>query len=220
MYHRLGQIDSSSSLIVSPESFEFQIRWLKNNHFRFLTLDEVVENRLRIPLWERAVALSFDDGFRDNYVNGFSLLLQKKKTAALFVVVDWVGKPGFMTWEEIRRLADAGMTIGSHSLTHRWLPDISDDHDLRREIFDSKKILEDRLSREIRHFAYPVGGMDKRVGDFVKEAGYQAAWVAGARPTASYDDPDFSIRRLKIGARDYAMSRFAFKAFGLKGIFG
>ena len=198
MYHRLGQTDSSTSLIVSPESFEFQINWLERNHFRFLTLDEVVEKGLRVSLWKRTVALSFDDGFHDNYMNGFSLLLEKKRAAALFVVVDWVGRPGFMTWEEIRYLADAGITIGSHSLSHRWLPDISDDHDLRKEILDSKKILEDKLNREIRHFAYPVGGMNKRV---------------------PYDDPDFAIRRLKVGPNDQLLSRFIIKAFGVKNLF-
>jgi len=215
MYHRLNRVDPSSSLTVSPESFARQVDWLKRKSFQFLSLDEVIM-RPKVNLGERAVALTFDDGFRDNYENGFSLLLRHQKSAALFVVVDWIGQKDFMSWSEIRELADAGVTMGSHSLSHRWLPNIMDERELDDEIFGSKKIIEDRLGREVRHFCYPVGGVDERVAERVKRAGYKAAWVAGAKPSVVISEPQLCLRRVKVGTRDSSIIRFMLKAYGIK----
>lgn len=219
MYHRVNRLDPPSSLIVSPESFARQIDWLERKKFHFLSLDEVVEGGGRSSLWERSVALTFDDGFYDNYENAFSLLGRRQLPAALFVVVNWVGQNGYVSWSQIRELSQKKILIGSHSLTHRWLPHLSDYQELRSEIVDSKKRIEDEIGREVRHFSYPVGGVDERVAEFVKRAGYGAAWVAGARPSVLVKDPLFSIRRLKVGPSDSSLTHFAVKAYGLKGVF-
>lgn len=219
MYHQVESSPSPSSLKVAPESFRKQVDWLERKAFRFLSVDEVVDRGGWISLWDRAVALTFDDGFRDNQEHAFDLLVKKKRPAALFVVVDWVGQNGFLNWPEIRELSNQGITIGSHSLSHRWLPDISDYEELEKEISGSKKRIEDEIGREIRYFSYPVGGMDQRVADCVKKSGYRAAWVAGARPTVSIKDPLLSIRRIKVTVSDSNLSRFAIKAYGIKGLF-
>lgn len=218
MYHEINQRSPNSSLTVSPESFRRQIEWLERKSFRLLSLDEVVDRDNRVPLWDRSVALTFDDGFRDNYENAFSLLIRKGKSAALFVVVDWVGRDGFLGWKEIRELADAGITIGSHSLSHRWLPDVSRDEELAGEIVDSKKRIEDQIGRGVRHFSYPVGGIDRRVAEWVRKAGYRAAWVAGARPTYQSDSPCLSLRRIKVSPADTHPIHFSIKAYGIKGL--
>ncbi len=218
MYHQLNNPSPASSLVISPESFSRQIDWLEEKKFRFLSLDEVVERQAKIPLGERSVCLTFDDGFRDNK-KGFQLLIERRKTAALFVVVQWVGRENFLDWKEIKELADAGITIGSHALSHRWLPDISNEEELKKEIFDSKKKIEDEIGRKVHHFCYPVGGTDERVAGLVKKAGYQAAWVAGARPSIQIQDPLFCLRRIKVGPKDHSLVRFAMKAYGLKTLF-
>ncbi len=218
MYHQINQPDSRSSLIVSPKSFKDQINWLEERKFQFLSLDEVVERKGRIPLFERAVAFTFDDGFRDNREHALSLLLERGQKAALFVVVNWVGQNGFLDWKEIRELSDAGIAIGSHSLTHRWLPDISDPCELEREVIDSKKQIEDQIGKAVPWFCYPVGGVDQRVLDCVQKAGYRAAWIAGARPTYKAGNKALSYRRIKVSSSDNSLSHFAIKAYGLKGL--
>lgn len=215
MYHRLNRVDPSTSLTISPESFSRQVDWLERKSFQFLSLDEVVK-RPKANLGERVVALTFDDGFRDNYENGFSLLVRRRKSAALFLVVDWIGQKDFVSWSEIRELADSGITMGSHSLSHRWLPNIMDERELDDEILGSKKIIEDRLGREVRHFCYPVGGVDERVAERVKRAGYMAAWVAGAKPSVAISEPLLCLRRIKVGRRDSSIIRFMVKAYGFK----
>ena len=219
MYHQLNQPDPSTSLVVSPESFSRQIDWLEKKGFRFLSLDEVVDLRGKIPFTERAVALTFDDGFRDNYEKGFSLLIRHGKAAALFVVVNWVGQNGFLNWREIRELAQSGMTIGSHSLTHRWLPDIKNENEMEAEICDSKKRIEDEIGKEVCYFCYPVGGVDARIAEQVRRAGYRAAWVAGGRPSTVIREPSLCFRRIKITPSDSNLTRFLLKAYGVKGLF-
>ena len=219
MYHRIGPPDAASSLTVAPESFSRQMDWLESRSFQFLSLDEVSEQRGRTGIASRAVSISFDDGFRNNYELAFPVLIQKEKPAAVFIVVNWVGQKNFMSWPEVREIAKAGITIGSHSLSHRWLPRISDARELTSEIFDSKKKIEDEIGLEVRHFSYPVGGVDERVAALVREAGYRAAWVAGARPSLSIQEPRFVLRRLKISPSDAYLPRFSLKAYGVKGLF-
>ena len=219
MYHRINRPDSGSSLIISPENFSNQIDWLQTQKFDFLSLDEVLNRGGRVSIWSRSVALTFDDGFHDNYENAFSVLGKRKIPAALFVVVNWVGQIDYVTWKEIRELSQAGILIGSHSLTHRWLPDISDTQELEAEIVDSKKRIEDEIAKEVGHFSYPVGGVDERVAEVVKKAGYRAAWVAGARPRPSIKNPIFSFRRLKVTPSDSSLFHFSVKAYGIKGLF-
>jgi len=219
MYHRIDRSDHSS-LAVSPEGFARQMDWLERKKFSFLSLDEVVNRQGRVPVLKRSVAITFDDGFEDNYENALSVLIRRRKSAALFVVVNLVGQKGFLSWNQIHEISQAGILIGSHSLSHRWLPDLTDNEELRREVVDSKKRIEDRLGKEVRHFSYPVGGVNERVVDQVRGAGYKAGWVAGARPSVSTREPLFSIRRVKISPSDSSLSRFAVKAYGIKGLFG
>lgn len=219
MYHRIDQPLPNSSLAVSPVAFSRQMEWLEKRRFRLLSLDEVLDCGGRIPLLERGVALTFDDGFQDNYQNAFSILTRKGARAALFVVVNWAGTTGHLDWTRIRELSDAGITIGSHSLSHCWLPDIKDDEELKREVVDSKKEIEDKIGRSVDHFSYPVGGVDQRVADAVCEAGYRAAWVAGAKPSSKIRNPFFSLRRVKVSQGDSSMPLFSLKAYGIKGLF-
>jgi peptidoglycan/xylan/chitin deacetylase (PgdA/CDA1 family) len=218
MYHHISREKAGSSLILSPQSFSRQIEWLQKWSFQFLTLDEVLQKKMKVPLWNPAVALTFDDGFRDNYENAFPLLIQEGIPAALFVVVNWVGERNFMNWNEIRELSRAGVLIGSHSMTHRWLPDISNDQELGREIFDSKKKIEDEIGKEVDYFCYPVGGVNARVAETAKKAGYRAAWVAGARPTVQIQDRSYALRRVKVSSSDSSPLRFALKSYGIKSL--
>lgn len=215
MYHQL-QESRTTSLAISPQDFLRQIQWLEKNSFRFASLDEVVDCRGVVPCYESRIAITFDDGFRDNYEKALPPLIEKNKPATIFVVVDWVGKKDFMNWDEIREVSKAGVTIGCHSLTHRWLPDVKDATKLENEISDSKKAIEDKIGREVRYFSYPVGGVDERVAEEVRKAGYRAAWVAGARPTVKIRDCRYSLRRIKVTPSDASLVRFAIKAYGLK----
>jgi peptidoglycan/xylan/chitin deacetylase (PgdA/CDA1 family) len=73
-------------------------------------------------------------------------------------------------------MQSCGVDFGSHTMTHPWLPDVSDAQ-LHREVVDSKSRLEDMLGVEITSLAYPYGGVDMRVRSAVAGAGYKAAFT-------------------------------------------
>ncbi len=216
MYHRVNSTQDST-LTVSPETFAKQISWLRKKGFKFLSLDQAVQLPKTFA-WDRSVSLTFDDGFLDNYENAFPVLIQHKIPAALFVVVNWVGQKDYVNWDQIRELDRSGILIGSHSLTHRWLPDIKDDSELQSEVADSKKRIEGEIGKEVRYFSYPVGGVDGRVLKKVQDSGYRNAWVAGARPSLRLIDPSYCLRRFKVTPSDSSLSHFSVKAYGLKAL--
>ena len=132
----------------------------------------------------RSFMLTFDDGYADFYLEVFPALERFALKPIVFLVVDRIGQTNLwdevlgyrsrrlLSIEQIREMHRYGVQFGSHTLTHPWLPDLSD-ADLRREVVDSKARLEDLLGSEVICFAYPSGGVDRRVRRVVAEAGYK-----------------------------------------------
>lgn len=123
------------------------------------------------PVW-----ITFDDGFLNNYTAAFPALKEAGMTATFFVIVDKVlgGDAEFMTLAMMREMIAAGMTIGSHTLSHPRLARLNA-ADRRREIIDSKARLEDALGAPVTSFCYPYGNWDAGCVDIVREAGYELA---------------------------------------------
>ena len=125
MYHYVNDEEPlRSKLGVSVAGFEKQMRFLKEHRYNVVTLNELVDllrGKKKIPL--NTVAITFDDGYLDNYTNAYPILKKLKLPAAIFVVVNRVGKrlgnDEYMTWQQIHEMADSGLiTIGSHSMNH------------------------------------------------------------------------------------------------------
>lgn len=117
------------------------------------------------------VAITFDDGHESNYSFVFPALIQRKMKATFYVVTDFIGKKGYVTWGQLREMHTYGMEIGSHSCSHRYLVDLDDD-DLTTELVKSRHTLEDRLGYCVRSFAVPFGFSNKRIIGRALEAGY------------------------------------------------
>lgn len=117
--------------------------------------------------------LSFDDGHESNFTEVFPLLAERRWPATFFVVASWVGTRAAVTWPQLRTMADAGMEIGSHSLTHVAMQRCSP-LEIRREFEESKRILEDGLGRAVTVASLPRGGGEPRAATIVAELGYRA----------------------------------------------
>lgn len=164
-----------------PEQFEEQIKTLLDNGFTPISLDQLVQHlRTGLPLPEKPVVLSFDDGYSGHYDHVYPLLKKYQVPAVFSIFPDKVdGKIGgrsTVTWEQLKTMAaDPLVTIASHSLTHP--PDLTQvsDEDLVVEVTASKHRLESQLGIPIRYFTYPVGLYDQRVAQAVADAGYLAA---------------------------------------------
>ncbi len=159
---------------------------------------------------ERHVLMTFDDGYDDLYDELLPLVEQHQYKPLIFLVANHLGESNVwdqpsglrarrvMTLEQIRKMQRCGVDFGSHSMTHPWLPGLSD-AELRREVRDSKHRLEDLLGVEITSFAYPYGGVDMRVRSAVADAGYKVAFTT--MPGENWWNDPLCQRRADV--RDY-----------------
>lgn len=121
----------------------------------------------------------------------------------------------FLNWEEIKEMSKCGIDFGSHTLTHPNLTLLNKD-ELKREVLDSRKILEKILGREIRSFAYPYGSYNDRIKEMVKESNYSYARSGSEGFNAAGVD-EFALKR--IDALIYSVSHLASR-LSYRGILG
>lgn len=218
MYHYVLDTEKAKKdkRIVSPRALEAQLRFLKENEYRVIPLEEFATLvREKQPIPRNTVVLTFDDGHLDNYTNAYPLLKKYHLPATMFVIVNAISEPDFMTKEQLIEMSGSGLiTIGSHALHGEHLPSISDEEALRKEIYDSKRILEALLHKPVRCFSYPVGGLNEKIRAMVIDAGYACA--VSTSPGVDYpnDDP-FAIKRVRISEGSKNMFVFWFETSGL-----
>ena len=271
MYHRVldrddpEYADTPPGLAVTTEVFEHQVRFLKR-HFQPISMTELVTHlREGTPLPSQAVVISFDDGWRDNYVNALPILKELGLPAIMYLTTDFIGtcnlmwfdrvgrllqrqalsyaqiaeaidrvaaehpeaaaaqslksadvlalnnnlallmdylkkltprllyaavdamedvagvsgkpssgSPVMVNWDEVRDMQANGIEFGSHGCSHTIMPRM-ETADLKRELIESKAIIEEHTGQPITLLAYPNGDYDDRVVKLVAEAGYVSA---------------------------------------------
>lgn len=204
MYHRISPLTESESrnaltrdLTVLPEDFEEQVRYLRDNGFVLLSVYDVQDALLNgRGLPEKAVALTFDDGYRDNFEHAFPILKKYEASATIFLVKNTVGSPKHLTWSMIREMRPQDVRYGSHSVSHADLPSLPDallDH----ELVESKRFFEAGLGEPVTSLAYPAGRFDDRVVARVRFAGYLTAWDKGGGAVRPGDDP-YRLPRVRV----------------------
>lgn len=159
-------------------------------------------------LLERAVVITFDDGFEDFASAALPALRERGLNATLYVTTGVLRgaaepapgdeiSPHMLSWEQIGALgADAAVEIGGHSATHPQLDTLARAR-LRDEVGGCKRELEDALGEEVRTFAYPHGYSGPRVRRAAREAGYRGA--CGVKNALSDEaDDSFSLARLMV----------------------
>jgi peptidoglycan/xylan/chitin deacetylase (PgdA/CDA1 family) len=220
MYHMIAEPVPGArfnGLRVTPSAFEQQLRWLRDNGWRGYTVSELVDNAGQLP--DKAVAITFDDGYADNLTQALPLLQQYGYRATLYLVVDrhdrdWSrsrkaqhddeelrGIPK-LSDEQVRTLLASGcFELGAHTLTHPNFLKL-DDAALCHELSASKRQLEQSFGVSVRSLAYPFGLYRPRQVARVREAGFDSAVTV----REGIDDPanwnPLELARIKISGRD------------------
>ncbi len=160
----------------TPEVFDAQMKYLGAAGYRVVSFSDL-ENYFRngSPLPPHPIIISFDDGWSDQFTYAFPILEKYHYTATFFVFTNPLGTKGFMTWDDLKVMREARMTIGSHSRSHPYLTRITDPKVLQNEIIGSKQMLEKRLGTTIGEFAYPFGQYNPAIMAAVEQAGYLSA---------------------------------------------
>jgi peptidoglycan/xylan/chitin deacetylase (PgdA/CDA1 family) len=204
LYHRIDVLRPSlpgitRRLTVAPSEFRAQMEWLKGHGFHAVTqLQAFAALERGTPLPRKPVMITFDDGYRDVLLNASPVLKRLGMPATLYVITGRVSgpDPSFANWGELRVLEQRGITIGSHTVTHRPLTRLSSD-EAQRELRDSRQALEQHLGHPVQWFAYPYGAEDSRIVTLAREAGYVLA-VTTLGGSAQRADQPLLLRRLEI----------------------
>jgi len=201
MYHNVAQSDTIQSNTVSPENFDRQMAYLKKHKFNVISFNELVQLiRTNKPMPRKSAVITFDDGYQDNYTNAYKILMKYGYPAIMFIPSDLVGNEGYLTWEQVREMADYGIAFGSHTRHHEYLPDLNE-ADQRNEIFESKRILERRLARSVNYLAYPIGGFSDAIKKQVRSAGY----IGAAATNRGFDNLNknvYELNRIRFSDKD------------------
>jgi len=215
-YHRVNDSHPGDRLSVPTAAFSRQMEALAESGHPVVTLAEVAEAlRGTRSLATGAVALTFDDGFRDNLEHAFPVLERHGFKASFFIPTALIGgdtpierylgccaDDGLMSWGEIRELAAAGQDVGGHGRTHVELASVAESR-ARDEIQGSRDDIRDQAGLDAAWFCYPRGSESPGVRRLVAEAGYTGACTV--RPGANAADVDlFGLLRTEIAADDDA----------------
>jgi peptidoglycan/xylan/chitin deacetylase (PgdA/CDA1 family) len=184
VYHNLGP-ESKGRLVLGVKAFEQQMRYLKAEGYRIISLGEFVEfmaQGRQIP--RRAVILTFDDGYRAFRDLAYPILKELGFPATLFVYTDYVGAGrNALSWADLQQLAKEGFDVQAHSKTHGDLrrekgePDAQYNRRMQAELADPQALFKRYLGRPADILAYPYGRWDEDLLKKVKEYGYLAAFT-------------------------------------------
>jgi peptidoglycan/xylan/chitin deacetylase (PgdA/CDA1 family) len=208
-YHAVSET-WNDPLAVRPDALERQIRVLLHRRYQPVPLVETLDGRGRL------LHVTFDDAYRSVAI-ALPLLERLHVPVTVFACPSYAddGRPlaipelaaearaypeelTTMTWNDLRGLVDRGVEVGSHTLSHPHLPQLSDS-ELGRELRDSRQRLQDELGRACRFLAYPYGEHDARVHAAASAAGYEAAFSLSAKRNLL---DRYALPRIAIWRRD------------------
>src|SRR3954454_9668974 len=215
MYHKVNDMPANP-LTMPVSMFDEQMHQLHELGYTVVGLDAVLDHYTRrAPLPEKAVLITFDDGYHDNLDNAAGVLRKYGYPGVLFVPIGFLddrqplphdeelAAQGILNptldWDELADLEREGIRIESHGISHRPLADLEVD-EAAREITLSKLRLEEKLGRPVRAFSYVKGSEAhyKPVHlSLVRQAGYDVAFTAVSGANSQATDP-LQLRRYNI----------------------
>jgi len=176
MYHSISY-EKGNILRVSKESFRSQMKYLKENNYTTLTLDELylyMKTGKNLP--NKPIVITFDDGYKDNYTNAYPILKEFKLKATVFVITNTIDhEKNYLTSTEIKSMDLNNIRIESHTASHEHLDQITY-IDTIKTMKTSKSKLENLLNRRIDYIAYPYGGYTENTIKAAKQSCYKLAF--------------------------------------------
>lgn len=196
MYHSV-KYEKDNPVRISEDKFSEQMKYLKDNSYTTLTLDEAYEFfQNNVPIPKKSVVLTFDDGYVDNYTNAYPILKKYGFKATIFVITNVIGTGEYLTESQIIELDKNGIDIQSHTVNHENLSELSYDKQLAT-LKNSKEFLEKLLNKEIKYIAYPFGKYNKDTVRAAEATGYSLALTTAGK-WSDKTDGIFTLDRVYI----------------------
>lgn len=217
MYHRVHESLPADALNTPPPVFRGHMEYLKK-HCRVIGLEALLKTDDWRPLYgtrkKPTVLITFDDGYRDNYLNAYPVLKSLGLTATVFLTTGMIGTcqkrpryahlpdPDMMNWEEVHEMAEGGITFSPHTAGHPRLAQLSY-KEQKKEIWDSIETLNAQhfpgICRSV--FCYPYGDYNSDTLKIMQELGIRLAF--SVKPGININTtPRIELRRTGINGRD------------------
>ncbi len=185
------------SVVVGVDDFRAHLDSLQASGRQVISLEDALFPQSARPSRSDGVVLTFDDGHESNYRLAFPILREAGLVATFYVVAGFVDRDAdYVTSAQLREMAAAGMSIGSHTMTHRWLP-LLGRAEIRRELRESKARLEEILQQPVLDFALPGGHFNDVVLNEVHDSGYRSVATSKAG-THSTGDSVMGFNRIEV----------------------
>jgi glycosyltransferase involved in cell wall biosynthesis len=176
MYHDVGGVDNP--WCVSLTSFAEQMKYLHENGYQTISLDELKEGIDQgKELLDKSVIITFDDAREGVYTHAFPILKKYGFTAIVYVVPQWIdsknipqneGYSNFLGWNQVKELLGDGWIIGSHTFSHQNLTK-TDSSSLLFELEQAEKRIKEKLNIDVSHFSYPYGAYHQSILDEINQ---------------------------------------------------
>lgn len=205
-YHKVSNQFEWGINTVSIRSFENQVKYLSENHYYAISLEQYCNDDFQFKSKYNPVIITFDDADESVYHQAFPILRTYGFTASVFVISGYVGKINswdanlggisskHLSWEQIRQLANENWEIGSHTATHRDLLGLSN-HEVQRELQSSKEIIEQNVDRPVRFISYPFNRFDSRIIVEAQQIGYRGGCTLSLKKNLNGAPKQFIIQR-------------------------
>lgn len=187
------------ALSITPDRFEAEMSYLSNNGYNAISLDTLYAALKGGSLPLKPVALTFDDGYIDFYLNAYPILRKYNLRSTVFIPTGLINQGYYLSWSQIRELDASNLvSFEAHTVNHDSLGSLNIDQ-LKYQVFESKKVLEAQLGKKVNFFAYPYGVSNPTAWEIVKEAGFLGAFGTWASPIES-EGNIFDMPRIRVGS--------------------
>jgi len=212
MYHSISDSDPNNNLLVPIKQFESEMKWLKDNNFTPMLLGDVVKAFDAGYVPKRPVAITFDDGYSDNYSEAYRILKGNNMKATFFIITDNIDKDSFyMNSSMLKEMSTNGMGIENHTSRHIEFTNISRE-DKISIVEEGREDLKEKVGVDSRFICYPVGRYDEETIDVQEELGIEAA-VTTEYGIASTNDGLHSLKRIRMLPMQINSFKEIFKEF-------
>ncbi|WP_235550873.1 polysaccharide deacetylase family protein [Paenibacillus sp. Soil787] len=201
-YHSVT-IDPGNVVVISPAKLEEQLTYLHDHGYTpvsLATFISLIEGKSDEAAPKKPVLLTFDDGYIDNYEQAMPLLAKYAFQATLFISPDMNDQEGYLNWEQIKKLQEAGWDIQPHGMTHPHLPQLSSDQQAY-EILEARKQIEEKLGTKADVYCYPYGEYNKTTLKLLKDHGFRYAFTIDQGFATNQQSP-YLLKRLFINGEE------------------
>ena len=211
-YHSVGSDKTLYS--VNKEDFYKQMDYLRRK-YEIVSLEEIMKLvEKQKDLLRSSVAITFDDGYLDVFLNAYPYFKKYDMPATIFVTTGYVEKKmrlgnkylAILSWNEIKAMSKNKIEIGAHTITHPKLTQI-DETEARQEIIGSKMEIEKQIGKEVGFFAFPFNAYNPRLIKLVKQLGFKGA--IGGAGVIQKSASNFVLNRIEV---DRSINFIMFKA--------